>query len=86
MFPWYNINMKLAWITDPHFELLQPFAPREFTRCVKEETGCDALLVSGDIANGPGLKHTLEEMTQGAAGCPIYFVLGNHDYYDMKID
>lgn len=76
--------MKLAWITDPHFELLQSFAPREFMRCITEETSCDAFLVSGDIANGPGLKQTLEEMAQGAK-CPIYFVLGNHDYYDMKI-
>lgn len=46
---------------------------------------CDAVLIGGDIADGP---HTVSFLRKLAKLCskPIYFVLGNHDYYGRSID
>jgi predicted phosphohydrolase len=41
-------------------------------------------LISGDIAEAPTVSEILEEMAQHIAK-PIYFVLGNHDYYQSSV-
>jgi len=76
--------MKIIWTTDIHLN---------FVDSVKLDTFCyritdlnpDAVLVGGDIAESGSLINilsTLEEKIQ----CPIYFVLGNHDYYNGSIE
>jgi 3',5'-cyclic AMP phosphodiesterase CpdA len=76
--------MRLAWITDPHFDFLPPFGGQAFGQRVVSETDCDAVVVTGDIA----VSHLLKEASEGFAaglGKPVYFVLGNHDYYGGSI-
>jgi Icc protein len=43
----------------------------------------NGLLISGDIANGKLLETILDELA--TVGVPIYFVLGNHDFYGISI-
>jgi predicted phosphohydrolase len=42
------------------------------------------VLISGDIAEAPTVSEILGEMAQHVAK-PIYFVLGNHDYYKSSV-
>ena len=43
------------------------------------------MLASGDIAEAPTIKDILQELAEFIEQ-PIYFVLGNHDYYRGQID
>lgn len=76
--------MRLGFATDIHLDqfnkdekpnLRRQFAGEEIGR------GLDALVVGGDISTGPLLKEHLGAFCKGA-GVPVYFVLGNHDFWD----
>lgn len=71
--------MKLAWLTDIHLNFLEAEARQIFYEDILS-AGCDAVLVSGDIAEAPSLIDLLNEMA-GKLKKPIYFIIGNHDYY-----
>lgn len=75
--------MKLAWLTDPHLNFASIQAAERLMSQVKQWQ-VDALLVSGDIGESVDLEGWLMLMA-GQAGCPVYFVLGNHDYYRSSI-
>jgi len=72
--------MKLDWITDPHLDHLR--SEEELLKFVQElhDRDSDALLVTGDIAESKTIYDFLGILS-GAYQRPIYFVLGNHDYY-----
>jgi 3',5'-cyclic AMP phosphodiesterase CpdA len=71
--------MKLAWATDVHLNFVGEPEAVLFCQAV-ERSGAEALLLAGDIAEGPSVAGWLEFIA-GRIGRPIYFVLGNHDYY-----
>lgn len=74
-------TFRLVWATDIHLNFLKrPFAARVFGQCLREENQADAIVLSGDLSTAPLLEYHLTELE---AGCqkPLYFVLGNHDYY-----
>src|SRR5258706_14509089 len=76
--------MQYAWLTDIHLNFLDDEARQKFYQEIVN-TKCDGVLISGDIAEAPCLSDILNEM----ANCinkPIYFVLGNHDYYKGQIN
>lgn len=75
--------MKLAWLTDPHLDSAGMPARRELVRQL-EQCRPDALLISGDIGNAKVVVEELDWLA-GAADCPVYFVLGNHDFYGGSI-
>lgn len=76
--------MKFAWLTDVHLNFLYPEERKMFYQ--KDLKGkCDGVLITGDIAEAPSLIKILNEMADEFKS-PIYFVLGNHDYYRGKID
>jgi len=75
--------MKLAWLTDIHLNFIDENARRKFYQEIVK-TGCDGVLISGDIAEAPCLIDILNEMAR-YIDKPIYFVLGNHDYYRGQI-
>ena len=77
--------MRLAWITDPHFNFLPPFEARAFGQYVARETECNAVVLTGDIAESRSLTRAAKGFGEGLVK-PIYFVLGNHDYYGGSID
>jgi predicted MPP superfamily phosphohydrolase len=70
--------MKLAWATDIHLGHASESVRRKFYQSVKEQA--DALVVTGDIAESHILGSALTALAT-LTERPIYFVLGNHDYY-----
>lgn len=73
----------VCWITDVHLDVAEVDARRRFFERI-EATTADAMLVTGDVADGPRTAACLLEMAERFAR-PIYFVLGNHDYYGGSI-
>jgi predicted MPP superfamily phosphohydrolase len=75
--------MKLAWLTDIHLNFLKANARLKFYEDILQSQS-DAVLITGDIAEAPSIEEILHEMV-GYIKQPIYFVLGNHDYYRGQI-
>lgn len=75
--------MKLTWLTDIHLNFLEPDERADFYRKLHNLEG-DALLLTGDIAEAPSVGPILQEM-HAAVKKPIYFVLGNHDFYRSNV-
>jgi 3',5'-cyclic-AMP phosphodiesterase len=71
--------MRLAWITDPHLNHCTLAAWDALVGQVRS-SGCDAVVISGDISEGEDVAFQLRRMADAFA-VPIYFVLGNHDFY-----
>ncbi len=82
---------RLAWLTDLHLN----FVDDNFVDDVDEngihaflhtitEANPDAVLIGGDITDAPRLIATLR-LIETVLQRPIYFVLGNHDYYHGSI-
>ncbi len=69
--------MNLAWITDIHLNFAEPKVREKFYQSLSDY---DAILLGGDVADAQDLTSTLAEMMH-AINKPLYFVLGNHDYY-----
>lgn len=76
--------MKLIWLTDIHLNFLTLGRRMDFYQKVIAASG-NKILISGDIAEAPSVTEILKEMVQ-AIQRPIYFVLGNHDYYRGQVD
>src|SRR5690349_2418414 len=74
---------RLAWATDIHLNFAEEEAIGRF---LDELAGAapDALALAGDIAEAEGLEGHLRRIG-AAVSCPVYFVLGNHDYYGGSI-
>lgn len=71
----------LLWSTDVHLDHLPPQEWREFARGVREaHPDSQGWILTGDIGDAPKICDILE-IIQAAYKGPIYFVLGNHDYY-----
>jgi 3',5'-cyclic-AMP phosphodiesterase len=71
--------MRLLWLTDIHLNFVESPRQREFLQRVAEN-GADVILLSGDIAEADDVAHFLTQL-HSAWQTPLYFVLGNHDYY-----
>ena len=74
--------MRLAWLTDIHLNFLTSEDRQEFLSHVAER--CDAVVISGDIGESPDITYLLGEI-EAVLQKPIYFVLGNHDFYKGSI-
>jgi len=74
---------RLAWLSDIHLNFLSFEDRLEFYDSIVENR-VDAALVSGDIAEAWSLSGVLAEMV-ARLPIPVYFVLGNHDYYGRSI-
>ena len=77
------MTSRLAWATDIHLNFLGTEGVLDFCHSLSA-IGADALIVSGDIAEGPTIKGYLEILAREIEH-PIYFVLGNHDFYRSSI-
>jgi hypothetical protein len=66
-------------MTDLHLNFLDRIEREAFyDRVLDEEPG--AALLTGDLGEAPSTVNLLREMAE-ALGIPLYFVLGNHDFY-----
>lgn len=75
--------MKLAWLTDLHLNFVDRNEVNELCKTILS-AGVDAVLITGDIASSQYLCRYLEYIADEVRR-PVYFVLGNHDYYGSSI-
>lgn len=76
--------MKLTWATDIHLNFLDNDSRERFYQEIIK-TNCNAVVISGDIAEAPSISAIMKEMSH-AIKKPVYFVLGNHDYYKGNVN
>jgi 3',5'-cyclic-AMP phosphodiesterase len=74
---------RVAWLTDIHLNFLEPPTLAALESRLREAAP-DAILLGGDIAEAPPLLACLRAMAE-RAGWPVYFVLGNHDFYHGSV-
>lgn len=74
---------KVAWLTDLHLNFLRPAEVERFIGGL-HRTACDAVLIGGDIGHSNSVLTCLTKIDE-TLSCPVYFVLGNHDYYHGSI-
>jgi len=78
--------MKLCWLTDPHFNFLDPpGAIGAFGKYIRAEQDFDAIVITGDISEADRVRGSLNEFAK-AVECPVYFTLGNHDFYRGSLE
>jgi 3',5'-cyclic-AMP phosphodiesterase len=70
---------KIAWATDIHLDRLLERDYLEYKDYL-QKLNPDCLLISGDIAEGEFVCKSLSDFND-SFNFPIYFVLGNHDFY-----
>jgi predicted phosphohydrolase len=75
------VQVRATWLTDIHLNFMRPLALQAFYDRVRAESP-QVLLVTGDIAESDSVTRFLGEL---AGIAPVYFVLGNHDYYRSSI-
>ena len=72
--------MKAIWVTDPHFDHIKDTTLLfKFFQDVENEKA-DCLLLGGDFAQADCLIEKLDLLNNNV-DIPIYFSLGNHEYY-----
>jgi 3',5'-cyclic AMP phosphodiesterase CpdA len=75
---------RIAWLTDLHLDFVEPESGiADFCRRVAASPS-DVVLVGGDIGTAASLEQYLRQL-EAAVRRPIYFVLGNHDFYGGRI-
>jgi len=75
--------MKIAWCADLHLDHAGDEGFRRFAEEVNNSEA-DMLVVCGDICGGTALASWLGRLG-GEIGCPVKFVLGNHDAYGQSL-
>ena len=74
--------MRLGGLTDIHLNFVDAAGVDEFFAFVRDRA--DAVAISGDIAKAATCASTLRSIEE-IVEKPIYFVLGNHDFYRGSI-
>ncbi len=75
--------MRIGWLSDIHLNFVAPRHRQAFYDTVRREAP-DALLIGGDIGEADSVVRFLSEIER-AFDVPVYFVLGNHDFYGGSI-
>ncbi len=75
--------MNIAWATDIHLDHCSQRTVRKFVDSLARGRH-DAILIGGDIGQAPSFDKYLLLISE-AVSCPVYFVLGNHDFYGGSI-
>jgi 3',5'-cyclic AMP phosphodiesterase CpdA len=70
---------RVAWLSDIHLNFLVEYEQLAFFASVRAQSP-DAVVISGDVGEAPTIEGYLE-MAEDVIWAPIYFVLGNHDFY-----
>jgi predicted phosphodiesterase len=70
---------RITWLSDIHLNFLSPVQTEKLFSLVNKSKG-DMIVLTGDIGEGPRLSWYLRQL-EARFKRPIYFVLGNHDFY-----
>lgn len=76
--------MRLAWLTDIHLNFVDLKNWEEMLVQLEQVSPLDGVLISGDISEAEDLTYRLCDL-ESQIEQPIYFVLGNHDFYHSQI-
>lgn len=79
----YTSDVRLGWLTDIHLNFVPPLKRSEFYARLRREK-FQGLLLGGDIGESDSVTTFLAEIADELR-IPIYFVLGNHDFYHSTI-
>jgi len=71
--------VKLAWATDIHLDHCDENIKTDFIDTLRKSQS-DGLCLTGDLSDAPSIQGHLEWLAKELQ-IPIYFILGNHDYY-----
>jgi Icc protein len=75
---------RAAWVTDIHLNFLSAKQIVDFGKSLSAKDAIDCVLVTGDVSEYPTLMPNIVNF-QHSAGVPVYFVMGNHDYYHGSV-
>jgi predicted phosphohydrolase len=75
--------VRLVWATDIHLDHVDPDQAMGFLDAIKSKKG-DGLLLGGDMSSAGNLAEDLT-LIADTVDQPVYFVLGNHDFYGGSI-
>lgn len=75
--------MRVTWLTDIHLSFNDYRHAVDFVRRVDQDGG-EAVLIGGDIGEALDLPDWLA-LFERHVNRPVYFVLGNHDYYGSSL-
>jgi len=70
---------RIAWSTDIHLNFLGTQQIEDFLKVVQAKSP-DIYIISGDIGEAPSIYDYLRRIADTLT-IPVYFVLGNHDFY-----
>jgi predicted phosphodiesterase len=76
---------RVCWLTDTHLNVLAAAARQAFYQTVVEQQ-CDAIIITGDISETPSTTAQMLQEMHASIRSPIYFVLGNHDYFSSTVE
>ena len=75
-----KIGKNLLWLTDLHLDRANEKAKEEFFDMLSA-TRYDGVVITGDISNRHHLRSHLRALAEACAPRPVWFVLGNHDFF-----
>jgi predicted phosphodiesterase len=75
--------LRIGWLTDLHLNFVSPRKRTAFYSQLRKRK-LDAILLGGDIGEADSVTQLLAEI-ESHLQMPIYFVLGNHDFYRGSI-
>jgi 3',5'-cyclic-AMP phosphodiesterase len=78
------MKSKYFWYTDTHLDKVMPWKKYSFIKFLEKENPT-GIILTGDISNGLKLEDDLSLIAE-AVSCPIYMVVGNHDYHGSSIE
>lgn len=79
------MKSKYPIYSDTHFNFTLPWTQYDFASKIIEQNPA-GLILTGDIACGLTIKRILIFLAKQLENIPIYFVLGNHDYYATSFE
>ncbi len=79
------LMINLAWCTDTHLDFLEQ-NPEKFIKFCESlrDVRSDGILLTGDISDKKNLVYQLSALER-IVQKPVYFVLGNHDFYGASV-
>ena len=76
-------DLRLAWLSDLHLEFVETQQVESLCRAIRAARPSH-VLVGGDTGQARSVAAYLRTLAREVA-CPVFFVLGNHDFYGSGI-
>lgn len=70
----------ILWVTDLHLNFIKSNNIKQWIENIDQKYNPESMIITGDISDGLNIIDNLYKLAKNF-GKPIYFVLGNHDFY-----